>query len=70
MQALNSVLGPVRCIPAPDIGTNDQHMAWMFDQYSRMNGAFACYQENTCSCSGCAAIHEGREEKLCLLVGM
>jgi len=32
--ALSDWLGPERDIPAPDIGTNDQTMAWVMDTYS------------------------------------
>jgi len=32
------VLGPYRDVPAPDMGTNSQVMAWMFDEYSKRGG--------------------------------
>lgn len=32
------VLGPYRDIPAPDVGTNGQVMAWMLDEYSSKRG--------------------------------
>lgn len=32
------VLGPTRDIPAPDVGTNAQVMAWMMDEYGRLHG--------------------------------
>jgi glutamate dehydrogenase (NAD(P)+) len=32
------VLGPYRDIPAPDMGTNAQTMAWMLDEYSQKRG--------------------------------
>jgi glutamate dehydrogenase (NAD(P)+) len=32
------LLGPTRDIMAPDVGTDDQIMAWMMDQYSTING--------------------------------
>ncbi len=32
------VLGPYRDIPAPDMNTNSQVMAWMLDEYSARNG--------------------------------
>lgn len=32
------VLGPYRDVPAPDMGTNAQVMAWMFDEYSKRRG--------------------------------
>ena len=31
-------LGPNRDIPAPDLGTNSQTMAWMMDEYSHIHG--------------------------------
>lgn len=33
-QELVSFIGPEMDIPAPDIGTNEKHMAWMMDTYS------------------------------------
>ena len=35
---LDGVLGPDRDIPAPDVGTNEQVMAWVMDTYSRQRG--------------------------------
>src|SRR5688500_560575 len=32
------VLGPYRDIPAPDVGTNGQVMAWLLDEYSSKKG--------------------------------
>ncbi len=32
------LLGPTRDIPAPDVGTNAQTMAWMMDEYGKLNG--------------------------------
>ena len=32
------IIGPERDIPAPDIGTNEQTMAWMMDTYSVARG--------------------------------
>ncbi|MDA0193492.1 MAG: Glu/Leu/Phe/Val dehydrogenase [Bacteroidetes bacterium] len=37
-QALHSVLGPDSDIPAPDMGTGQQEMAWVMDEYSRAVG--------------------------------
>lgn len=37
-QALQEVIGPHTDIPAPDINTDEHHMAWIFDQYSRLRG--------------------------------
>src|SRR6185436_12714885 len=31
-------IGPQRDIPAPDVNTNAQVMAWMMDEYSRLHG--------------------------------
>ena len=35
---IHLVLGPYRDVPAPDVNTNAQTMAWIFDQYSSSNG--------------------------------
>jgi glutamate dehydrogenase (NAD(P)+) len=35
------VIGPTRDIPAPDVNTNEQIMAWMMDTYSMNEGATA-----------------------------
>ncbi|MCW3013895.1 MAG: glutamate dehydrogenase [Solirubrobacterales bacterium] len=35
---ISKVLGPTRDIPAPDVNTNAQTMAWMMDQYGKLNG--------------------------------
>ena len=35
---LTPIIGPDRDIPAPDMGTNPQVMAWMMDTYSMGNG--------------------------------
>src|SRR3954470_24621403 len=38
MDKIQKVLGPTRDIPAPDIGTNAQVMAWMMDEYGKLHG--------------------------------
>ena len=35
------IIGPTKDIPAPDVNTNEQTMAWMMDTYSRNEGATA-----------------------------
>ncbi len=35
---INMIIGPDKDIPAPDIGTDAQHMAWMMDTYSQEKG--------------------------------
>jgi glutamate dehydrogenase (NAD(P)+) len=35
---IDKVLGPMRDIPAPDVNTNAQTMAWMMDEYGRLHG--------------------------------
>ncbi|MCP3101155.1 glutamate dehydrogenase [Myxococcus sp. K15C18031901] len=35
---VQDVIGPTRDIPAPDVNTNPQVMAWIMDQYSRYHG--------------------------------
>jgi glutamate dehydrogenase (NAD(P)+) len=37
-RAVSRVLGVYRDIPAPDVGTNAQTMAWLMDAYSAING--------------------------------
>jgi glutamate dehydrogenase (NAD(P)+) len=38
MDKIDKVLGPTRDIPAPDVGTNAQTMAWMMDEYGKLHG--------------------------------
>lgn len=38
MRAVGSILSEDIDIPAPDVGTNGQVMAWMMDEYSRIKG--------------------------------
>jgi len=38
VRALKEVLGEYLDIPAPDVGTTSQMMAWMFDEYSKFVG--------------------------------
>jgi glutamate dehydrogenase (NAD(P)+) len=38
VQAIDPVIGPHEDIPAPDMGTDAQVMAWFFDEYSRQHG--------------------------------
>jgi glutamate dehydrogenase (NAD(P)+) len=35
---ISMVLGPTRDVPAPDVNTNAQTMAWVMDEYGRKNG--------------------------------
>ena len=37
-QNIQHILGPYRDIPAPDLGTNAQTMAWIMDEYSQTHG--------------------------------
>jgi glutamate dehydrogenase (NAD(P)+) len=37
-QSISHILGPYRDIPAPDMGTNAQVMAWMMDAYGQEHG--------------------------------
>ena len=37
-QRIGSEIGPQRDIPAPDVNTNAQVMAWIMDEYSRQHG--------------------------------
>ncbi len=36
VRAISQVVGPAKDIPAPDVHTNPQIMAWMYDEYSRI----------------------------------
>ncbi|MBN2585325.1 Glu/Leu/Phe/Val dehydrogenase [Patescibacteria group bacterium] len=38
VQAFVKHIGPNQDVPAPDINTNEQTMAWMMDEYSRIKG--------------------------------
>ncbi len=38
VQQIHDIIGPHRDIPAPDVNTNAQVMAWIMDEYSRMHG--------------------------------
>jgi glutamate dehydrogenase (NAD(P)+) len=38
MAKVEKVLGPNRDIPAPDVNTNAQTMAWMMDEYGKLHG--------------------------------
>jgi glutamate dehydrogenase (NAD(P)+) len=35
---IHNLLGPMRDVPAPDMGTNDDVMAWVLDEYSSRHG--------------------------------
>jgi glutamate dehydrogenase (NAD(P)+) len=35
---MKEVLGPWTDVPAPDIGTDERVMAWIFDEYSKHKG--------------------------------
>jgi len=35
---IHDIIGPHRDIPAPDVNTGPQHMAWIYDQYSKIHG--------------------------------
>ena len=37
-QNIEHLLGPYRDIPAPDLGTNANTMAWIMDEYSKIHG--------------------------------
>ncbi len=38
MDKIDKVLGPTRDIPAPDVNTNAQTMAWFMDEYGKLHG--------------------------------
>lgn len=37
-KAITPIIGPQKDIPAPDVNTNGQTMAWMVDEYSQLRG--------------------------------
>jgi glutamate dehydrogenase len=39
IEAISSIIGPDKDIPAPDVYTNAQTMAWMMDTFSRLKGS-------------------------------
>jgi len=58
-RTLINVLGPNRDIPAPDMGTDSQSMAWLMDEFHRLEGFQpACVTGKPVSLFGAA----GREE--------
>lgn len=36
VRAISQIVGPTKDIPAPDVFSNSQNMAWMFDEYSHL----------------------------------
>lgn len=38
VQRIGSIIGPQRDIPAPDMGSDAQVMAWIMDEYSKLHG--------------------------------
>jgi glutamate dehydrogenase (NAD(P)+) len=38
VQQIHDIIGPQHDIPAPDVNTNAQIMAWIMDEYSKMHG--------------------------------
>lgn len=38
VQHIDRMIGPMRDIPAPDVNTNAQVMAWMMDEYGKLHG--------------------------------
>jgi glutamate dehydrogenase (NAD(P)+) len=38
MDKIEKILGPTRDIPAPDVNTNAQTMAWLMDEYGKLRG--------------------------------
>jgi glutamate dehydrogenase (NAD(P)+) len=38
LQKIDRVIGPTRDIPAPDVNTDAQVMAWMMDEYGKLHG--------------------------------
>ena len=40
VQQMHKNIGPRQDVPAPDVGTNAQMMAWMMDEFSLLNGEY------------------------------
>ena len=38
VQNIHEIIGPYKDIPAPDVNTNEQIMAWIMDEYSKFHG--------------------------------
>ncbi|MDD4570091.1 MAG: Glu/Leu/Phe/Val dehydrogenase [Tepidanaerobacteraceae bacterium] len=38
LRAINTIVGPEKDIPAPDVNTNAQIMAWFMDEFSKLKG--------------------------------
>ena len=36
VRAISQIVGPTKDVPAPDVFSNSQNMAWMFDEYSHL----------------------------------
>ncbi|MCK9592209.1 MAG: Glu/Leu/Phe/Val dehydrogenase [Methanoregula sp.] len=60
VQAIARFIGPDRDIAAPDVGTNSQTMAWMMDEYSKIEGktTFGVFTGKPVSIGG----SEGRDD--------
>jgi glutamate dehydrogenase/leucine dehydrogenase len=41
MRTMHDVVGPKKDVPAPDVNTTPQIMAWMADEYAKMTGDFS-----------------------------
>ncbi len=41
IQAISSIVGPEKDIPAPDVYTTPQMMAWMMDEFSKLKGYYS-----------------------------
>ena len=67
MDELHDLFGPDKDIPAPDVGTNAQTMAWIMNQYEKFHGfSPACVTGKPVEMYGA----EGREEATGRGVGM
>jgi glutamate dehydrogenase len=41
IEAISKIIGPEKDIPAPDVYTNPQVMAWMMDSFSKLNSSYS-----------------------------
>jgi glutamate dehydrogenase/leucine dehydrogenase len=41
MRKIAAFVGPLTDVPAPDVNTNPQIMAWMLDEYNKITGVLS-----------------------------
>jgi glutamate dehydrogenase (NAD(P)+) len=67
---IHRVLGPMRDVPAPDVNTNAQVMAWILDEFSSKNGyAPACVTGKPLELGGCRGRSEATGRGVAIVLG-